>query len=81
MTTKRVWIFIFCVILLIGATDVYLYSDSIDRNSISQVIIDSSQLTPLIPWFIGFIMGALTFHFFDTYKQKNKKQDINEIGI
>lgn len=77
MTTKRVWAFIIFIFVLIAAVDIYLYSDSIDRNSITQVIIDSSKDAPLIPWFVGFLMGGLTFHFFDSYKQKRKVKKDN----
>ncbi len=70
MTTKHVGLFILVIFLIILGVDVYLYTDSIQRNSITQVIIDISKVVPLIPWFIGFLMGGLTFHFFDTYKEK-----------
>ena len=68
------YIFIF---VLIAAVDIYLYSDNIERNSITQVVIDATEKTPLVPWAVGFIMGALTFHFFDSYKQKARLKKDN----
>lgn len=69
MTSKQVAISIIVIFLAIIGYDVWLYSDGIPGNSISQVIIDLSAVSPLVPWLIGFIMGGLTFHFFDSYKE------------
>ena len=75
MTTKYTWYFILFISVLIGGMDVYLYNDSIDRNSISQVIIDAANISHLIPYAIGFLSGALAFHFFDNYTQKRRAND------
>lgn len=56
----------------IAGFDIYLYSDGVSGNSISQVIIDASTKYALIPWFVGFLMGGLTFHFFDNYVEPRK---------
>lgn len=52
------------VTILILLFDVALYSDSVDRNSISQVIIDLSKRSPFVPYIIGFFMGLLAGHLF-----------------
>ena len=44
--------------------DAFLYSDKVERNSISQVVIDLTKRSPLVPWAIGFMMGFLTAHFY-----------------
>lgn len=49
--------------------DLYLYADGHPGNSISQVIIDASEKSKLVPAFIGFLFGSLMFHFFDNYKE------------
>lgn len=53
------------IFLAIIVWDLYLYLDGKPRNSISQVVIDLTKKTPLVPWAIGFLFGALTMHFFD----------------
>lgn len=63
------WVVIIGVFTGILAFDAYLYLDSIPRNSISQVIIDASAKSALLPWFIGLVMGFLGAHWFDNYKQ------------
>ena len=45
--------------------DLWLYNDAIPRNSITQIIIDLSHRTLLVPWSIGFLFGFLTCHFFE----------------
>lgn len=50
--------------------DAYLYIDPEPRNSISQVIIDLSSQSKLLPFFIGFFMGFLGAHWFDDSAQK-----------
>lgn len=53
------------IFLAIIVWDLYLYLDGKPRNSISQVVIDLTKKSPLVPWAIGFLMGGLTLHFFD----------------
>ena len=43
--------------------DVWLYSDEIPRNSITQVIIDLTAKSPMTPALIGFFTGLLFGHF------------------
>lgn len=54
-----------CIFFAILVWDLYLDLDGRKRNTISQAIIDKSKVKPLLPWFIGFVMGALTFHWFE----------------
>ena len=75
MTTKYVWIFIFVIFFLVIGMDVYLYNDDIERNAITQVVMDASNLSHLVPFFIGCFMGGLGVHFFDNYTQKAKLND------
>jgi len=70
MTTRLVWAFIVITTIAIVGVDVYLYMDTVPRNSISQVIIDAAELSPMVPWFVGLVMGGLAVHWFDTYRQK-----------
>lgn len=72
MSTKSVWLFIAFTFIGILVVDTYLYSDSIARNSISQVIIDAANTSALVPWFVGLVMGFLGAHWFDNYKQGEK---------
>lgn len=60
--------------------DVYLYSDGTPGNSISQAIIYYSREVLLIPWFIGFLMGFLAAHFFDSYTEPRDDSENNGIG-
>lgn len=55
------------ILIVVGILgwDVFLYNDSVDRNSITQIVIDLSRRTHLIPWLVGFGMGFLTCHFFE----------------
>lgn len=50
------------VIILIW--DLFLYKDSVKRNSISQVVIDYSKKYPMLPAIIGFSMGLLIGHWY-----------------
>ena len=43
--------------------DYYLYNDKVERNSISQAIIDMSKKSSLVPWVIGLGMGILVGHW------------------
>lgn len=69
MKPKQVAISILLIFFAIIAFDVWLYSDGVPGNSITQVIIAYSELSPLLPFFIGFLMGFLAAHFFDSYKE------------
>lgn len=69
MTRARVLLACAAIIAVIFALDVYLYSDSLPGNSITQIVIWATEKTPLVPWLIGFTMGFLTAHFFDTKAQ------------
>lgn len=74
MKPKQVAISIVVIFVCIIGFDIWLYSDGVPGNSISQVIIAAAEKSPLVPWFVGFLFGALTMHFFDTYKEpRNKK--------
>lgn len=68
MNTRYVWLFIAATFLIIVVFDIYLYSDGVPGNSISQVIIDAAKF-PLVPFFVGFLMGGLALHWVDTYKE------------
>ncbi len=70
MKPAHVWAVIGALVLFIAGFDIYLYSDSIADNSITQVIIEATKHSPLVPYFIGFLSGFLAAHFFDTYTQK-----------
>lgn len=52
---------IFTVIMVF---DYFLYTDKVERNSITQVIIDYSKKFPVVAWGIGFFMGFLAAHFY-----------------
>ena len=54
----------FAIAVLIMVWDGYLYSDDVERNSITQVVIDATKKTPTVPWLIGLGMGYLGGHFF-----------------
>lgn len=69
MTRGGVWVCIVSLILLIGGFDVWLYADTIEGNSITQVIRTELQRSPLFAGFLGFVFGGLFFHFFDTNEQ------------
>lgn len=70
MKPRTVLIIIFVVIVAIFAWDVSLYMDNTPRNSITQVIIDLTKVSPLVPAFVGFFFGFMTAHLFDTGRQK-----------
>lgn len=74
MKPNTVALTIVIIFLSIIAWDVWLYMDSIDRNSISQVIIDATEATALVPWVIGLLMGGLAVHLFEARPEKEKHQ-------
>jgi hypothetical protein len=53
-----------CIGVLIIVWDVRLYSDDVERNSISQVVIDGAKRSSMVPWAVGFLFGLLTGHWF-----------------
>lgn len=55
---------IFLILLAICLWDSWLYTDKIERNSITQVTIDYSKKYPIIAWSIGFFMGFLSAHLY-----------------
>lgn len=59
-----------CGILIFDAV---LYADGQPGNSISQSIIYYSHKCLLLPWLVGFIMGFLTSHLFDSYAEPTTK--------
>lgn len=69
MSKTKILYLILAVFVFILGFDVYLYSDGVPGNSISQVIIYYSQKSLLLPWFVGLVMGFLGAHFFDNYKE------------
>ena len=69
MTKKIVVAVCLSIFLSIFGFDAYLYMDSIPGNSITQVIVSLSKDWPLIPAGIGFFMGGLFMHLFDTSQQ------------
>lgn len=75
MTTKWVWVFCFFIFFLVIGVDIYLYNDDIERNAITQVVIDATKDSALVPFFIGCFMGGLGIHFFDDHKQRRKRND------
>lgn len=72
MKKKFVYIFIGVIFLLVVLFDIYLYSDGVPGNSITQVIIEASKASMLVPWGIGLLMGFLGAHFFDNYSEPRK---------
>lgn len=75
MTTKYVGLFILFTFLAIVGFDIYLYTDDISRNSISQVIIDMTAQSPLVAWFVGLLMGGLAVHWFEEPRRENSQTD------
>lgn len=59
MSSLTVGIIISIVTVAALVWDVFLYTDKIDRNSISQVFIDASKKWPIIAFLWGFLMGHL----------------------
>jgi hypothetical protein len=49
--------------------------DDVNGNSITQIVTSLSYSYPLIPASIGFLMGFLFAHFFDTTSQPKKDND------
>lgn len=72
MSKLRVAISIILIFLAIMAYDVYLYTDNIEGNSITQVIIWLTDLSPLMPFAGGYLMGFLTCHFWESYFLRDK---------
>ena len=64
MSILAVVIVSFLIFAGIVAWDVWLYKDNIERNAISQIIIDASKRSRAVPAAIGFAMGALWGHWF-----------------
>lgn len=60
MTKKRVIQIIVFFTFVILLWDCFLYTDSVDRNSITQIVIDYSKQYPIIAFLLGFLMG----HFY-----------------
>ncbi len=69
---KPKYVALLCILIFISIIgwDVALYSDSTPKNSITQVVVELSKEWPIIPAAIGFFMGALFIHLFDTTNQK-----------
>lgn len=72
MKVKYVLLFCLGIIIAIAGFDIYLYADGVAGNSITQIIIRASKHYPIVPATIGFVMGALFFHFFDTTSEGDK---------
>lgn len=70
MSKKLVAITIVAIFVGILVWDAFLYSDDVARNSITQVIIDLSKQSALVPWFFGMVMGFLGAHLFDSSEQE-----------
>lgn len=64
MSKKWVKVAIVVIFVAIVGWDVWLYTDDIPRNAISQIVIDLTAKTPYVPYGIGFFFGWLTAHFF-----------------
>lgn len=67
---EKVGLGIATIFVAIFVWDVWLYTDDIPDNSISQVIISATAASPLVAWFVGLIMGGLSVHWFETPKGK-----------
>ena len=76
MKPSTVALTIIALALAIVAWDVWLYMDDIERNSISQVIIDATARSPLVSWFIGLLMGGLAVHLFEAAPLRRQQQDV-----
>lgn len=72
MSTRKVLFAIIGITLSILAFDVYLYSDGVPGNSLSQTIIEYGRTSMLVPWFVGLVMGFLAAHWFDNYTEPRK---------
>ena len=70
MTKRKVLITIALIAIGIIVWDVALYSDNIPGNSITQVIRSIVEGSPLAAGALGFVLGAIFMHFFDTTEQK-----------
>ena len=50
------------IILIVLVWDAYLYRDKVERNSISQIVIDAGKRCPFVPAILGFLIGLLFGH-------------------
>lgn len=57
MSVKAVKYLIIATILSLGILDGFLYADTIDGNTISQIVIASAHKFPVIPLIMGFLLG------------------------
>lgn len=64
MSANVVGITICLIVLSILAWDAWLYSDKVERNSITQVIIDWSKKGPAVPALVCLFLGMLIGHLF-----------------
>lgn len=69
MSKARVMLICVLIFAAIMGFDAYLYSDGVAGNSITQSVIYFASKSALVPAFIGFLMGFLMSHFFDTYAE------------
>jgi len=72
MTKKLVLLICFLIFAAVMAWDASLYMDAIPGNSITQVVVELSSKSKLVPAFIGFFFGFLMAHFFDDSRQVEK---------
>ncbi len=70
MTKRKVLITIALIAVAILAWDAMLYADNVPGNSITQVIRSIVEGSPLAAGALGFFLGAIFMHFFDTTEQK-----------
>jgi len=69
MSKTLVFVICCCIFAAILGWDASLYMDAVPGNSITQVVVELSSKSKLIPAFIGFFFGFLMAHFFDDSKQ------------
>lgn len=69
MSKNLVLLTCLCAFLGVMAWDASLYLDAVPGNSITQVVVELSSKSKLVPAFIGFLFGFLMAHFFDDSKQ------------
>lgn len=53
-----------CILIFLAILiwDWWLYHDDVERNSISQIVIDASHRHPFVPAILGFLIGLLFGH-------------------
>lgn len=79
MKPKHVILIALLIFLAIIGWDVYLYSDNIEGNSITQVVRGIIKDNPLASAALGFLFGALFIHFTDfTSQKKTEDEDAND---